>query len=178
MTRIYANPGLTRRMTFSAAAMVAVGLYGLWELWSAAQAGAGAGSTGYLFGVAFVGGAIYGFRTIATEARDLVATLDLDPADGTAVATLWRPLGLQRLETPLARFSNWRFHVRIGARNARTFFLYADHSGYPRPLQFDLRHGVTVTDGLRAIAGEAVAEFERAVRPRPAPAPGPPPAAP
>jgi hypothetical protein len=161
MTRIYENPGYLWRQRISMGVLIVVGLYGVWELWSAAQ-GQGDTTLGYMFGLVFVGGSAYALRQIISDGRDLVGLLDRDETSGNLTATMWRPLSLKRIVAEPGQLTSWRFHVKLGKRNARTFFVYADHPGYPRPLQFDLRQGIS-TDGLKTLAPEAIDEFGRAV---------------
>lgn len=161
MTRIYENPGYIWRQRLSTAVLIVVGIYGVWELWAASQA-EGDTTIGYMFGLVFVGGSVYAMRQIISDGRDLVALLDRDETTGQLIVTLWRPLWLERLTVEPGQLSGWRFHVKIGKRNARTFFVHADHPDYPRPLEFDLREGVN-TDGLRALAPEAIDEFDVAI---------------
>ena len=161
MTPIYVHPGFWWRNTISVGVLVIVGVYGVWELWAAANGPADASVTGYLFGAAFVGGAAYGLWQLINDAADRVMTFDIDEATEKSVVAFWRPFWTDRIAADLARVSDWRFHVAIGSRNAKTFFVYADHKDYPRPLQFELRRGIGV-EGLRKVAPEAVAEYERA----------------
>jgi hypothetical protein len=90
MTRIYENPGLARRNNISAAVLVVVIIYGIFELWMAFSSSTG-DSTGAMFGVLFVGGGLYGAKTIWDECRDLVVAFDADPASGRSPST-WRSI--------------------------------------------------------------------------------------
>jgi hypothetical protein len=161
MIRLYTNPGQWWRNTASLAIGVLAGVWGVWELWSAAQGPATHSSTGYLFGVAFIGGGIYAIRQVIVDAADRVMTFDRDPATGATLATLWRPFWTERLAAEDGRIGNWRMYVAIGKRNAKTFFVYADHQNYPRPLQFELKVANDL-EGLRSVAPEAIEEFESA----------------
>ena len=169
MKHAYENKGYWWRQTASMAVVIVVAIYGVWELWSAAftppsQTGMGQlfgiGDDRYLFGLAFVGGGVYALWQLINDAPDTVATFDVDESTGQSVVALWRPFWTERLKADLGRIGNWRFHVKVGSRNVRTFFIFADHRDYPRPLQFDLRRADV--EGLRKIAPEAVADFERA----------------
>ena len=160
MTRIYDNSGFAMRMNISAAVIVLVMIFGVWELWAAFNAGPEAGTSGYLFGLLFIGGGIYGMKQTLEDARDMVVAFDADQAGGNGVASVWRPFVPRRIEGSLRQFTNWRFHVKIPRANMRTYVLLADHPASPRPLQFELRRGAPVSDGLRGIAREAIAEFE------------------
>jgi hypothetical protein len=168
MTRIYENRGYWWRQTVSMAVVIVVAIYGVWELWSAAftpapQTGMGQlfgiGDDRLLFGIAFVGGGVYALWQLINDAADTVVTLDVDEAADRSVVSLWRPFWTERLKIDVGGIRNWRFYVKVGNRNMRTFLIYADHPGYPRPLQFDLRKADI--DGLRKIAPEAVAEYEQ-----------------
>ena len=169
MTRLYTSPGAWWRNTISLVVLIAVAIYGVWEVTTAGRiADPSQQQTGYLFGVAFVGGAIYGVWQLFSDARDRIVTLDRD-AGGGLIATLWRPWGTLTLAVNAASIANWRFHVFIGNRNARSYFILADRNGYPHPLRFEMRKGVDL-EALRQIAPEAVADFESATG-RPAAAP-------
>ena len=106
---------------------------------------------------------MYAIWQLINDSADTVATLEVDEATGASVVALWRPFWTDKLRIELARIRDWRFHVKVGKRNTRTFFIYADHPGYPRPLQFDLRRNDV--EGLRKLAPEAVKEYEAATRP-------------
>lgn len=175
MTRIYENRGFWWRQTLSLMAVILVALYGAWELWSATTSTQeyhspvgelfGLGDDRYLFGIIFLGGGLYAIWQLINDSTDTVASLDVDEATGKATATLWRPLQKMTLTADLAGISDWRLYVKIGNRNMRTALVYANFPGYPRPLQFDLRR--TDVEGLRKIAPEAVADYERATKPPP-----------
>jgi len=160
VTRVYFSPGANWRNVVSLVILVVVGLFGVWELWSAYSNNGGA--VDWLFGVAFVGGSVYGLLQLINDHADRVMTFDFDQESGATLTTLWRPFGTEKLKADRSRIVNWRFHVKIGNRNARTFFVYADHKDYPQSLQFELRSGIA-HEGLRQFAPEAIAEFEQAV---------------
>jgi hypothetical protein len=162
MTRIYTNPGYWWRNTVSLVVLVLIAIYGVWELWRASGVAGEEGLPGYLFGVAFVGGAAYGLWQTINDARDRVMTFDIEEASGRSLAAFWRPFWTEKLAAEPGEIHDWRLHVAIGSRNAKTFFVYADHRRYPRPLQFELRQNVDVTE-LRKIAPEAVTEYDRAI---------------
>jgi hypothetical protein len=162
MTRIYENPGFWRRALLSIGFLIAAILWGFWEFWSAATGPADAATTGYLFAALFVGGGLYALYQLAEDWRDLVSALDLDEATGAMLVTVWQPQGPLKLAAGKGQVTNWRSHVKIGKRNARTFFAHADFPGYPRPLRLELRPAVNVA-GLRRVAPEAIAEYERAI---------------
>lgn len=163
MTRIYENTALSRRNRTIVVLLILPAVYGLWELWNAANSVPG---YQYLWGIAFIGGAAYGLRQTIVESRDLVTAFDVDPASNGMIATLWRPLGGERLEGGRDRYTDWRFYVRIGRRNAHTYYLYVNHPDHPRPIQFELRPGTVVNDELRRLAPEAISEFEEATAPK------------
>ena len=102
MTRIYDDRGLRccatgRRLRSSSAPSC----WGMLEI-VRGQTGM-SDTTGYLFGVGFVGAAVYGGYRIFAEARDTIVRLETDDASGQSVVTLWRPWGLQRMTAPLDR---------------------------------------------------------------------------
>ena len=164
MTRVYENPGFWRRAMLSMAFLFGAVAWGVWEFWSAVTGPPDAATTGYMFGALFVGGGLYALYQLAEDWRDLVPSLDLDEATGTMLATVWRPQGPLMLTGTNEQFGNWRFHVKVGKRNVRTFFAHADLAGYPRPLRFELRPAVDIS-GLRRVAPEAIAEYETAIGP-------------
>lgn len=159
MERLYDNPGFARRQNISASVLVIVVLYGVFELWRAFSSAAG-DTTGAMFGVLFVGGGLFGAKTIWDESRDLVAAFEADFAAGRGAVTLWRPFRLLRLELSLDQITGWRHWVKIGKRNVKVHYLIANAAGYPRPLSFELRPGEAVAEGLRRLAPEAIADFE------------------
>lgn len=161
MIRIYENPGFWRRAWLSIGFLVAAIIWGFWEFWSAATGPADGATTGYLFGILFVGGGLYALYQLAEDWRDLVSSLDLDEETGAMLATVWQPQGPLKLAARKGQITNWRSHVKVGKRNARTFFVHADLVGRPRPLRFELRPAVDVA-GLRRVAPEAIAEYEKA----------------
>lgn len=172
MTRIFENRGFWWRQTLSLVVVVLVALYGAWELWSATFSTAeyhspmgelfGIGDDRYMFGIVFLGGGIIAAWQLIGDSRDTVSTFDADEA-GTSVVKLWRPLWTETLTADLAAIRDWRFYVKVGKRNMKSFYIYADHPNYPRPLQFDLRRNDAA--GLRRVAPEAVAEYEAATKP-------------
>lgn len=173
MTRIYENRGYWWRQTISFAIVILVTIYGAWELWQANSAPEGyvsplgemfgIGDDRWLFGIAFLFGGIYGGWQLIRDSTDTVASVETDDA-GNSVVTLWRPFGPLKLRAALSALTDWRVYVKLGNRNTRAIYIYADHAGYPRPLQFDLRRGDP--GGLRTLAPAAVAEYEAAIAPR------------
>lgn len=169
MTRIYENKGYRSRQLISLGIIVAVVIYGLWELWYASTdpepAGIalllGLGQDGYIFGAVFIAGGAYAYYTLLRDAADTVDTFDIDEATGATLTTIWRPIKSIRLSAPLSAITNWRPYVKITGRNIRTPYLYADHPGHPRPIVFDLRRADL--DSLRKVAPEAVAEYESSI---------------
>jgi hypothetical protein len=159
MERLYDNPGFARRQNISVAVLVLVVLYGIFELWTAFSSSAG-DSTGAMFGVLFVGGGLYGAKTIWDEGRDLVIGFDADLTAGRGVITLWRPFRTLALDVALDRITGWRHWVKVGKRNLKLHYLIAEAPGYPHPLQFEMRLGAAIADGLRRLAPEAVEDFE------------------
>jgi hypothetical protein len=163
MIRIYENRGFFIRQNGSVAVLLVVIVYGVFELWRAFTS-AGGDATGTMFGVLFIGGGIWGFYTLWTDGRDVIAALDADFAARQAVFTLWGPFTRKRLVESLDDVLEWRFWVKPGARGQRSFFLHAVTRSYPRPMQIELKRGEPVPDGLRQIAPAAVAEFEAMTR--------------
>jgi hypothetical protein len=159
MTRILDNPGVAKRSNISIAILAAVFLYGIWELWHAATVGGS--QLDYIFGICFVGGAIYGMRTTLAETRDLVTVFDADTTSGEAALTLWRPLGSKRIETTLDQIAGWRLWVETGTRGQRSYFLLARDPAHDKTLRFELVRGMDIPDELRRIAPEAIEDFER-----------------
>lgn len=174
MTRIYEHRGFWNRQFISLGIIVAVMIYGAWEVWFATTGPAPTGGfgmlfgfgahDGYIFGILFILGGVYAFWTLLRDSADIVASLDRNEATGETVTTLWRPLGPLKLAAGPDGLTNWRMYVKVGGRNLRIAYIYADHADYPRPLVFDVRRADLT--GLRTIAPEAVAEYEAAVAPR------------
>jgi hypothetical protein len=159
MKRILGVRGMVWRSNLSLAILTAVFAYGLWELWVAATVTRS--PTGYLFGLIFVGGAVYGLRSALAETRDLVVAFDVDMDSGKAAVTLWRPFRMKRIDTTLDRLTGWRRWIQTASRGRRTYFLLAREVTYDGVLRFTLEPGMTVPDELRRIAPEAIADFER-----------------
>lgn len=158
MTRIYENPGFARRNNISVVVLVAVVIYGFFELYGAFIAGS-RDSMAPIFGVLFVGGGIYGAYTIWNEARDRVMAIDADFDKGRAAVTLWRPFKSLVIDVPIDRLTNWRHWVKVGKRNMRTHFVIFNAEGYPQPLYVELTRG-EMPEGFRKLAPQAVEDFE------------------
>ncbi len=156
MTTVFEIRGLMIRQTVSLVVLVVVFLWGIGEIVRAS--GGGGDSWAYLFGIAFIGGAIYGLRQLLTDSRDQIARLEVAD-DGRTIATLWRPTGTLKLEARNG-LTGWRYYVKIGPRSIKRPYLFAEHPDHPNPLQFELRQDTVIHDGLRELAPEAVAEFE------------------
>jgi hypothetical protein len=161
MTQLYRATGGFWRHNVSLAILVIVGIYGVWESWRLATYGATT-EWDWVFAVGFVAGSIYGFRQLLQDTRDRVVTLHRDEAAGTLVAALWRPFRVERVVAAPGEIGNWRVYATVRGRNSQTLFIYADASGYPRPLQFELGDKID-REGLRSLTPETVAEFERRV---------------
>jgi hypothetical protein len=153
MTPIYRNPKLALRMNLSAGVTVLAMIYGVFELWMAYRAGPDAGY-GYLFGIFFIGGGIYGMRQLLSDHADSVIALDAEP-EGKAVIALWRPFRPKRIDTRVERLTEWRPYARK-TRSMVIPMVLADTPDYPRPLQFEADAGTTLTPEFRALAGEAL----------------------
>jgi hypothetical protein len=160
MTRIYENRSLARRMNISSAVTAFAVLFGFWELFAAVRAGPEGAGYGFLFAALFIGGGIYGFNQIFSEASDMVTALDLDEAAGRATISIWRPFAPKRIEGTLDSLTEWRPYSKM-ARNVRTPMLLADHPGHLRPLQFEIGPGVMMSERFRAFDPEALATFEQ-----------------
>ncbi len=158
MTRIYEYPGFAKRNNISVIVLVAVFVYGFFELYTAFFAG-GQDQMAAMFGVLFVGGAVYGAYTIWSEARDTVMALDLDPATGMTKITLWRPFGTHVLDVPSSQLTGWRHWVKVGKRNVQTHYVIFNAPGHPRPLHVELTKG-DLPEGFRQLSPAAVEEFE------------------
>lgn len=157
MTTVFEIRGFLVRQTISLVVLVVVFLWGIGEILRASNAAFG---WDYIFGIAFIGGAIYGFRQVLGDARDQVARLEVD-GTGKTVATLWRPTGTLKLEAE-SGLTGWRYYVKLGPRGIKRPYLFAEHPDHPNPLQIELRADIQISDGLRALAPEAIAEFEAA----------------
>lgn len=159
MTRIYQNPRFTRTSNISIAILFVVILFGVWELIHA-FAGGTPDTTGLLFGAAFVGGGLYGLKSTWEEHRDLVVAVEVNFEAGTVGITLWRPFRQVRIERGLGDLTGWRYWVKVGKRAVRTHYLLVRATDYPRPLSIELQRGDTVSEGLRRLAPEAIADME------------------
>lgn len=160
MTRIYANPGYAWRMHGSTVVVVLALVMGLWEVWRAAQAGPEGAGSGWLFALLFLGGGAYALRQMYSDYCDTVVRIEHD-GSGEGTVTLWRPFLPKRITGRLDRLSDWRFEQKTLKANLRVPMLLADHPEHPRPLQLELGKGITISDGLRRMAPEAVAAFEQ-----------------
>src|SRR5262249_49673424 len=96
MTRIYENRRFFLRQNISVVVLALAFAWGIFELWQAFASAAG-DSTGAMFGVLFVGSSIYGFYTVWTDNRDVIAILDADLATRQAEITLWGPFTRKRI---------------------------------------------------------------------------------
>ena len=158
MTRIYEHSGFAKRNNISVVVLVAVFIYGFFELYTAFFTGI-QDQMAAMFGVLFVGGAVYGAYTIWSEARDTVMALDMDPATRAARITLWRPFSTQVIEAPADHLTGWRHWVKVGKRNVQTHYVIFNAPGYPRPLHVELTKG-ELPEGFRTLSPAAVEEFE------------------
>jgi hypothetical protein len=149
---------MARRMNISLIVIAIAVLFGCYELWSAFRAESDA-SGSYLFALLFFGGAAYAARQLLDSVADSVMTLDVNDASREAVVSFWRPFGSRKIGGSLDRLSDWQFQMK-GPRSPAPM-LTAHHPAHPRPLEFELRKEIPITEGLRALAPEAVAAFER-----------------
>lgn len=158
MTRIYENPGFAKRNNISVVVLVAVVIYGFFELYTAFLTDS-QDSMAAMFGILFLGGGAYGAYTIWTESRDQVIAIDLDEAAGRAAITLWRPFRNMVVEAPIDRLTGWRHWVKVGKRNMRTHYVIFSAEGYPQPLSVELTKG-EMPEGFRKLSPAVVEEFE------------------
>jgi hypothetical protein len=159
MQRIYEQRWFLLRSNVSMVILVAVVVYGVFELWRAFTAEVN-DPTGMTFGFLFVAGGIYAYTSVWTDWRDVAAAIDVDEGGRRLEATLWRPFRPLILDRPASDFTNWRHWVKVGKRSARLHFLMVDVAGYPRPLAIEMPLGKPVSEGLRKLAPEAVEDFE------------------
>src|SRR4051794_21420543 len=106
MKRLYENRGYATRMNASCLVVVFAALFGVWELWSAWQAG-GSDGTNYLFAALFIGGGIYAGRQLRDASANTVVALDADPATRRAAVTLWKPFSSNTISGSLDNFADW-----------------------------------------------------------------------
>ncbi len=159
MTVVYELRGYMRRQAISLGLIAVIFVYGLWELFNGATR---ADTIALLFGLVFVGGAAYAFRQITNDARDQVGLLEMRE-DGSTIATLWRPFGVLRLQAQPGELNDWSYHVKPAGRAMKKRYLQAAHPKHPRRLHVELRPDVVITDGLRELAPEALAEYDEAI---------------
>lgn len=160
MTSIYANNAFSRRMNASSVMIVVAILFGFWELWRALNPGPDGAGYGYLFAALFIGGGVYAIRQIRNDYSDNVVRLDGDGSSGRGVVTIWQPFMSKRIDGPLDRLTNWRFHEEEQKGNVRLPMLLAEHPDHPQPLKFELGGKIAISEELRALAPEAVSTFE------------------
>jgi len=158
MTRIYENPGFAKRNNISVVVLVAVVIYGFFELYTAFGTGT-QDQMAAMFGVLFVGGGIYGAYTIWSEARDAVMAIDVDETSGKVAISLWRPFKRLVIEAPIGGLTGWRHWVKVGKRNMRTHYVIFNAPGYPNPLNVELTKG-EMPDGFRKLSPAVVEDFE------------------
>jgi hypothetical protein len=144
--------------------LVVVFVYGCFELWRAWKMPSADASNGVMFGVLFVGGSLIGIRQVLADNRDLVVALARNEAEGGLVASVFSRVRTVEITAAPADFTNWRLQRKSIGRSRVVFFVHADCRAWPRPLRFDVRPGSDLA-GLRALAPEAIAEFEAATAP-------------
>jgi hypothetical protein len=159
MERIYENSGFTKRTNISLAVLVLVFFYGLWELYSVFLAGRD-DPTGALFGVLFVGGALYGAKTLWDEGRDLVTGIDADFAANKVRLTLWRPLSSLAIDATPADFARWGHRVKVIRKGMNAHYFLGSLPNAPGPLMLELKNPSDVPAGLRRLMPAAVEELE------------------
>ena len=165
MIRIYGNPGLSKRMTFSTIVIVLVILFGFYELYSAMRAAPGEAGFGFLFAAAFILGGLYGLRQLNSDYADMVISVDADGRAGPAKIVVWRPFASKTLDGPLERLTNWRFEVKQPRPNLRIPTVLADHPDHTRPLRFEVGQGIAISEPFRDLAPEAFAAFGKSSAP-------------
>jgi len=164
VTRLYVHRGFWGRYVGLLIFLVLVFIYGCFELWRVWTLPGGDGSTGIMFGIVFVGGSLYSLRGVLQENRDVVISLARKANAPDLVVSVFARFKAAEITAPPEVFSNWRLHRKMIGRNRVAFFILADCALWPRPLRFDLKPGTDLT-GLRALAPEAVAEFESPISP-------------
>jgi hypothetical protein len=100
---------------------------------------------------------------VLNGARDWVIAMDMEEETGKVVIWLWGALGARRIKTEIHRLSNWRYTTSGRSERARFRRILTDLKGRRRPLIFDVRITHPVPDGLRRVAPQAVADYERDV---------------
>ncbi|WP_421726014.1 hypothetical protein [Bauldia sp.] len=160
MTRVYEKRDINRIGNISAAILVAVMIYGIWELWSAFVVGTN-DTWGAMFGVVFVGGGLIGMNSTWTENRDQVVWFDADLETGQGRIAVWRPLRPLIIDVPLDQMRDWRYWVKVAKRNMRTHYLVVALPDYPRPVYFDLGRTEEIPEVFRRLAPDEIHEFEQ-----------------
>lgn len=164
MTRLYVHRGFWGRYIGLLIFLALVFVYGCFELWRVWTLPGGDTSSGFMFGIVFVGGSLYSLRSVLQENHDLVISLTRDDHAPHLVVSVFARFNAAEITAAPAAFSNWRLYRKTIGRNRVAFFVLADCTACPRPLRFDLKPGTDLT-GLRALAPEAVAEFEGPIAP-------------
>ncbi|MHA1552952.1 MAG: hypothetical protein ACTSU0_00900, partial [Alphaproteobacteria bacterium] len=59
--------------------------------------------------------------------------------------------------------TDWRYYIKIQGRGGKRRFLMVTHPEHPNTLQIELRPDIVITDALKALAPEAMAEHEAAL---------------
>lgn len=164
MTRLYESPGQRLRMRISIIILVGLILLGVWYLVFQALAAPPDGRIGpWILSITFIVAGIGGMVRVLGGARDWVIALDMNEETGRIVIWLWSPLGARRIKTEINQLSNWRYLASGRSGRARFRRILADLPVRARPIIFDVRLTHPVPDGLRRIAPDAVADYERDV---------------
>ncbi len=165
MIRLYESPGHGMRMRISLILLFGLVLLGAWYLvFQALVAPPGIAGLGpWFLSIAFMVAGIGGLVRTLRGARDRVVAMDMDEASGNTVIWLWSPFGARRIRTHVGNLANWRYEATGGPRKARFRPILADLKGRERPLIFDVRPTRPVPDGLRRVAPQAIADYERDV---------------
>jgi hypothetical protein len=164
MSRLYESPGHKLRMRISLIVLTGLVLLGLWYLaFQALVAPPGSGIGPWVLSAAFIVAGVTGLVRVLRGARDWVIAMDMDEATGKVVIWLWGPLGARRIRTGIDQISNWRYAATGGPGRARYRRILADLPKRSRPIRFELRTDEPVPDGLRHVAPDAIADYERDV---------------
>jgi len=162
MIRLYESPRHKLRMRISLIILTGLILLGVWYLaFQALAAPPGSGIGPWVLSVAFIVAGVTGLVRVLRGARDWVIAMDMDEATGKVVIWLWGPLGARRIRTGIDQIANWRYVATGGPGRARFRRILADLPKRSRPILFDVRLTHPVPDGLRRVAPDAVADYER-----------------
>jgi hypothetical protein len=165
MTRLYESPGHRLRTRISLIILIGLILLGIWYLvFRALAAPPGIAGLGpWALSIAFIVAGVAGLVRVLNGARDWVIAMDMEEETGKVVIWLRGALGARRIKTEIHQLCNWRYSAAGRSGRARFRRILADLKGRRRPLIFDVRLAHPVPDGLRRVAPQAVADYERDV---------------